>query len=97
MSINYHPNKANLLANAPSRLSMGSITRVEEERNELGKDVHSLVQLGVHIMIISDCGVTIQNGLESSFVEKTKKNQYTDLILLQLKGAIHYHIIEVFL
>ena len=54
MRVNYHPCKANVVADALSRLSMGSVTHVEEERNELVKDVHKLARLGVRLMIISD-------------------------------------------
>ena len=37
-----HLGKVNVLANALSRLSMGSVAHVEEERKELMKDAHSL-------------------------------------------------------
>ncbi|WMV30433.1 hypothetical protein MTR67_023818 [Solanum verrucosum] len=51
--------KANVVANALSRLSIGTVTRVEEEIKELTKDVHRLARLGVHLMSISDGGVTV--------------------------------------
>ena len=57
-----HPGKANVVANALSRLSMGGVAQIEEERKELVKDVHRLVRLGVHLMSIADSGVTVQNG-----------------------------------
>ena len=59
MSVHYHPGKANVVADALSRLSMGSVAHVEEERKELARDVHRLARLGVHLMSISDGGVTI--------------------------------------
>lgn len=43
MSVHYHPGKANIVADALSRLSMGSVAHVEEERRELAKDVHNLL------------------------------------------------------
>ena len=52
MSVHYHPGKANVVADAFSRLSMGSVAHVEEERKELVKDVHRLSRLGVHLMSI---------------------------------------------
>ena len=55
--------KANVVADALSRLSMGSVAYVEKERRELAKDVHRLARLGVRFMSISDGGVTGQNLL----------------------------------
>ncbi|WMV13659.1 hypothetical protein MTR67_007044 [Solanum verrucosum] len=37
MSVLYHPGKANVVANAPNRLSMGSVAHIEDERKELAK------------------------------------------------------------
>ena len=48
MSVHYQSGKAIVVANALSRLSMGSVARVEEERKELVKDVHRLSRLTVH-------------------------------------------------
>ena len=61
MSMHYHPGKANVVADALSRLSMGSVAHVEEKRKELVKDVHRLDLLGVVLMNISESGVTVQN------------------------------------
>ena len=46
MSILYHPDKANVVVDALSRLSMGSTAYVEKEKRELAKDVHRLAKLG---------------------------------------------------
>ena len=62
MSVHYHPGKANIVAYALSRLSMGSVDHVEEERIDLVKYVHRLACLGFHLMSISDNDVTVQNG-----------------------------------
>ena len=53
MSVHYQSGKAIVVANALSRLSMGSVVHVEEERKELVKDVHKLARLGVRLMSIS--------------------------------------------
>ena len=45
MSLHYHPSKANAVAEAFSRLSMGSVAHVEEEMKDLVKDVHRLSRL----------------------------------------------------
>ena len=45
MSVHYHPGKENIVADALSRLSMGSVAHVEEKRKDLVKDVHRLARL----------------------------------------------------
>ncbi|WMV29849.1 hypothetical protein MTR67_023234 [Solanum verrucosum] len=52
---------------------MGSAVHIEEEGNELTKDVHRLACLGVRLMSISDGGVTVQNGSESSLLVEVKE------------------------
>ena len=47
-------------------------------------------------MSISDSGVTVQNGEESSFLVEVKEKQDSDPILLELKGAAHNQRVEVF-
>ena len=96
MSVHYNPGKANALADALSILSMCSVARVEEERKELVKDVHRLARLGVRLISISDNGVTVQNGEESSLVVEVKEMQDSDPMLLELKGAVHNKTVEVF-
>ena len=81
MSVHYHLGKANV-ADALSRLSMGSVAYVEEKRKELVEDVHRLARLGVRLMSISDSGVTIQNGAESSLLVEIKEKRDSDSILL---------------
>ncbi|WMV13735.1 hypothetical protein MTR67_007120 [Solanum verrucosum] len=94
--MHYHPGKANVIVDALSKLSMGSVAHVEEERKELAKDVHRLAYLGVRLMSISDGDVKVQNGSESSLVVEVKEKQDSDPILLQLKGTVHQQRVDVF-
>ena len=59
MNLHYHPGKANVVENVLSRLYMGNVAHVDEERKELAKYVHRLSLLGVCLMSISDGGVTV--------------------------------------
>ena len=52
MSVHYDPGKANVVEDALSRLSMGSVSRVKEGINELVKNVQRLALLGVRLMSI---------------------------------------------
>ncbi|WMV09011.1 hypothetical protein MTR67_002396 [Solanum verrucosum] len=94
MSVHYHLGKENVVEDALSRLSMGSVAHVKEERKELAKDVHRLARLGVRLMSISDGGVMVQNGAESSLVVEVKEKQDNDPILLELKGAVHQQRVD---
>ncbi|WMV08817.1 hypothetical protein MTR67_002202 [Solanum verrucosum] len=78
ISVHYHPGKAKVVADALSRLSMGSVAHIKVERKELAKDVHRLARLGVRLMSISHGGVTVLNGAESSLVVGVKENQDND-------------------
>ena len=96
MSVHNHLGKANVVADALSRLCMGSVTHVEKETKDPVKDVHSLARLGVHLMSISDNGVTVQNGEGSSLAVEATEKQDSDPILLELNGALHNQRVEVF-
>ena len=96
MILHYHRRKENVVADALSRLSMGSVTHVEEERKEIVKDVHRLARLGVRLMSISNSGAAVQNGVEYYMVVRVKEKQDSDPILLELKGAVHNQRVEVF-
>ena len=76
MNVHYHPCKVNVVDDALSRLSMVSVAHVEEEKKELVKDVHSLARLGICLISISDSGVTVQNGAESSLVVEVNEKQH---------------------
>ena len=88
--------KENLVSYGVTTLSMGSVAHVEEERKELVKDVHRLARLGVRLMSISNSGETVQDMEESSLVVEVKENKDSDLILLELKRAVHNQRVEVF-
>ena len=47
MSVIYHPRKANMVVDALSRMTMGSVSYIEEAKKDLVKDVHRLARLGV--------------------------------------------------
>ena len=71
--MHYHPGKANVVADALSRLSIGSVAHVEEERKELVKDAHRISRLGIHLMSISDSAITVHNGEEYSLAVEVKE------------------------
>ncbi|KAH0757858.1 hypothetical protein KY290_021351 [Solanum tuberosum] len=88
LSILYHPGKANVVADALSRLSMGSTTHIEEGKRELAKDVHRLACLGIRLIDSAEGGIAVANGAESSLVSEVKEKQDQDPILLELKANV---------
>ena len=64
MNFQYHPGKANVVADALSRMSMGSKAHVKDEKKELVKDIHRLVRLGVRLMASTSGGVSVHPSFE---------------------------------
>ena len=73
MNVHYHPGKANVVADALSRMSMGSTTHIEDEKKELAKEVHRLARLGVRLVDSTCGGVLVHPSSESSLVVEVKK------------------------
>ena len=49
MSTHYLPRKSNLVVDAISHMTMGSVFHVDEAKKDLVKDVHRLARLGVRL------------------------------------------------
>jgi len=92
----YHPDKANVLANALSQLSMGSVSYIENDKNELVQDIHRLSRLGVRLVDSTKGGVMVHNGSKSSFMADVKAKQGLDPTLVELKEAVYKESMEVF-
>ena len=61
MSILYHPSNSNVVADALTRLSMGGVSYVEEEKRNLVKDFHMLAHLGVRIETFPNGDVVVHH------------------------------------
>ena len=57
LNVNYHPGKANVVADALSWMSMRFTTHVEDEKKELAKDIHRLARLVVRLVYTTSGGV----------------------------------------
>ena len=76
MSGLYHPDKANVVADALSHMTMGSMSHVEEGKKDLVKDVHRLVRLGVCLEDSPKVGFMVHDNSESSLVFQVKSKQH---------------------
>ena len=96
IDILYHPGKANVVADALSRWSMGSVYHVEDGKKELVRDVHRLAHLGVRLVDSNDGRVLVQKGSVSSLVHDVKVNQDLDPRIVELKRLVVEKNIEAF-
>ncbi|WMV46617.1 hypothetical protein MTR67_040002 [Solanum verrucosum] len=88
--------KANVLADALSRLSMGSVVHVEDEKKELVREVHRLARVGVQLLDSTKGAFMFHNGSESSFVMDVKSKQELNPLLVELKELVLKKSVEAF-
>lgn len=74
MDILYHPGKANVVVDALSWKSMGSLAHLGADQRPLSWEVYQLASLGVRISTLDEGKVMVRNGAESSLVAEVKEN-----------------------
>ena len=96
MSVLYHPVKANIMADALSGVSVGSVSHVVEGKKELARDVHRLARLRVRLFDSAEGSIGFQSSSESSLVSEVKKKQYLEASLVRLKESVKDQKVKVF-
>ena len=96
MNVHYHLGKANVVADALSRMSIGSTAHVESGMKELAKDVHRLSRLGVRLVDSNSGGVLVHPSSELSLVVEVKKGQHLDRVLMKFKDFLLVKMNESF-
>ena len=87
-SMHFHPGKINLVADALSRLFMGSVAHVEEERKWVSKGCsHAFLLRSSYYENIKWWCYILEWGVESSLVAEINENQYIDTIFSSTKGC----------
>ncbi|XP_070054241.1 uncharacterized protein [Nicotiana tomentosiformis] len=81
VDILYHPGKANVVADALIRRSMGSMSYLQPKKSRIAHDIHQLASLGVRLLDSGDAEVTFQDAATSSLVTEVKECQYEDPVL----------------
>ena len=82
MSVIYHPDKANAVADALSRMTMGSVSHIDEAKKDLVRDVNMFARLGVRLEDSLNGGFIVHNNSESSLVVEVKSKQQLDETLI---------------
>ncbi|XP_070012922.1 uncharacterized protein [Nicotiana sylvestris] len=80
--------KANVVADALSRRSMGSLTHVEAEKRQLTREIQQLACLGIRLVDSGNRGVVLQNAAKSSLIAEVKERQYEDPELVKLRERV---------
>ena len=88
MNVLYHLGKVNMVVNALSRMTMGSVSHVKEGKEELVKDVNRLSRLSDWLEDSSKGGFMVNHNSESSLVVEVKSKQHLDPLLIELKESI---------
>ena len=76
MSFFYHPAKANVVENALSHMTIGSVSHIDEAKKDLVKDLHRLYWLGVRLEDSLDGCFIVSNKEESSLAVEAKSKQH---------------------
>ena len=76
-SILYHPGKANVVADALSRKSSGSLAHISTERRPLVKELHDIIAQGLQWKVTKKCLVA-QFRVRSVYLDRVKAAQRKD-------------------
>ena len=88
ISVLYYPDKANMVVDSLSRMTMGSVAHVDEAKKYLEKEVHTLARLGVRLEGSPDGGAILHHNYESSLVIEVKSKQHLDQPLMELRESV---------
>ena len=87
MNVHYHPSKANVVADALSRMSMESTSHFEDEKNELVKHIHRQARLSVRLVDSTSGGVSVNSSSESSLLVEVKEGELQDSVFIKMNES----------
>ena len=96
MKVLNHPCKTNVVVYALIRMTIGSVSHIDETKKDLVRDVHRLVRLGVWLENSPNDGFMVYYNCESSTVDKVKSKQHLDQALIKLKESVLGRLNESF-
>ena len=96
MSVLYHPGKANVVVDALSRMTMGSVSKIDEAKKDIAKDVHRLSRLGLRLKDSPNGGFMFHHNSKASLVVEVKSKQHLKKSLMELKESVFVKLNEAF-
>jgi hypothetical protein len=87
-TIQYHPGKANVVADALSRKSMGSLAHIQELRRPLVKELHGLLDEKVSFEICESGALLAHFQAKSDLVDRIKVAQMKDERLCKIRDEL---------
>ena len=88
MTVLDHPDKANVVSNDLSQLSMVSLSHIHGVKKNLVKDVHRFVILVVRLEDSPNGSLMVHHNAKSSLVFEVKFKQHFYQSLIELKESI---------
>ena len=96
MSVLYHPDKDNMVANALSRINIGGVSQIDEAKKDLVKEVHKLASIEVRLEGFPNGGSIVHHNSESYLVVEVKSKQHLDQPLMEMKELVLNKLNESF-
>ena len=85
-----------MVVDALSRMNMGSVSHINEVKNDLLKEVHRFARLGVRMEGSPNGGALVHHNSESSLGVEVKSKQHLDLSFMELKESVLGKLNETF-
>ena len=96
INILYHPGKANMVMVTLCRMTIGSVSHIDEAKKDLVRDVHRFARLGMTLEDSSNCGFMVHDNSESSLVVEMMFKKHLEKSLMELKEMALSKINEAF-
>ena len=88
MGVLYHPEKANVFVDSLNRMTMGSVSHLDEAKKHLPKKVNRLGRLWVRLESSLDGGAIVHHNSKSSLMVEVKSEQHLDLAIIELTESV---------